>query len=163
MTWNECCLKAIRQEKAMGSKRYVEEVRGCAFEDKAPWILRRVEKGNPRASCSVCKQPIYDNVDVGKIITCAHCVQGLSLMAITEKSRLRDALIQKGDLEGARSVESFIPDDESKEEVILDGGKTKKFRPSVDGKGSLSKVRPQNRQGSFIDAGLLDQSRIEMR
>ena len=161
MSWNERCLRAIRLEKTMGSQRYAEEIRGYVSGGNASWILNRTDQGKKKASCSVCKRPVYDNVDPEKIITCAHCVQGLLLMSVPEKLRLRDGLIDKGDLEAGRSVEFFIPDDES-EEVILNGRKTQKLRPSMDGKGPLPKVRPQGRQGSFFDAGSLDHSRAEM-
>ena len=78
---------------------------------KRSWIIRRPEPKNrkPKTTCSVCKRNVYDNVDPQKIITCAYCVQGLLLMSRSEKIRLRDQLLEKGDAEGARAAESFIP------------------------------------------------------
>jgi len=65
-----------------------------------------------KAVCSICKQPIRDNVDPEKVITCGRCVQRLLTASRENKIALRNSLLEKGDSEGARSVESFIVPDE---------------------------------------------------
>ena len=50
----------------------------CSSEPKpVQWILKRVQKGKPKAICSVCKRDVFDNVIPEKIITCSYCVQAL--------------------------------------------------------------------------------------
>jgi len=61
-----------------------------------------------RVNCSICKNPVYDSVDTEKVITCARCVQILLLATQENKISFRDSLLARGDVEGARSVESFL-------------------------------------------------------
>lgn len=70
--------------------------------------LKRLGK-NPKTYCSVCKEPIFDNVDPKKIITCGTCVQRLLTLPEQDKMVLRNELQAMGDKEAVRSIESFLP------------------------------------------------------
>jgi hypothetical protein len=65
-----------------------------------------------KADCSVCKRPVFDNVNAERIITCARCVQPLLTTSQEKKVRLRDKLNELGDMEAARSIEAFISEEE---------------------------------------------------
>jgi len=67
---------------------------------------------NPKANCSICKQPVYDSVNPEKIITCARCVQILLSATQENKISYRNHLLEIGDIEGTRSIESFIVPEE---------------------------------------------------
>lgn len=62
----------------------------------------------PDISCSVCHRPVEGNLDEEKIITCGRCVQVLLTASEKNKIQYRDKLKERGDLEGAKSIESFI-------------------------------------------------------
>lgn len=66
----------------------------------------------PKANCSICNQEIFDNVNPEKILTCPKCVQILLMATKENKITFKDGLLEKGDLEGARSIESFIVPEE---------------------------------------------------
>jgi hypothetical protein len=116
-------------------------------------IVRKVETGEIRATCSVCKEPVHDNVNPEKVITCAYCVQGLLMMSQAERLKLRDTLLEKGDPEGARSVENFIIPG-GKEE--LGNEPTRKFRPIVERKRFMRKARPSYRKSPVRHNRVLD-------
>ena len=59
-------------------------------------------------SCSVCRRPVNGNLNGEKIIICGRCVQLLLTVSRKNKIQYRDKLKEVGDLEGARSIESFI-------------------------------------------------------
>jgi len=59
-------------------------------------------------SCSVCHRPVRGNLNGEKIVTCGRCVQLLLTASQKNKIQYRDKLKEFGDLEGARSIESFI-------------------------------------------------------
>ena len=63
-------------------------------------------------SCSVCHRPVKGNVNGEKIVTCGRCVQVLLTASQKDKIQYRDKLKEFGDLEGARSIESFIIDED---------------------------------------------------
>jgi hypothetical protein len=63
-------------------------------------------------SCSVCHRPVKGNVNGEKVVTCGRCVQLLLTASHENKIRYRDKLKELGDLEGARSIESFIVEQE---------------------------------------------------
>lgn len=69
--------------------------------------MRKTTKDS-KTNCSICKQPIYDNINPEKIITCANCVQ--SLLKSTQESKIsfKNKLLEIEDFEAARSIESFI-------------------------------------------------------
>jgi hypothetical protein len=62
----------------------------------------------PKAKCSICKQPVYENIDPVKIITCSLCVYKLLHASNEVKIQAKEAFLQRDDLEAARSIESFI-------------------------------------------------------
>jgi hypothetical protein len=64
---------------------------------------------NPKTYCSICKEPIFDNVGLKKIIICGTCVQRLLTLPEQDKMVLRDELQAMGDKEAVRSIESFLP------------------------------------------------------
>lgn len=108
------------------------------------------------AQCSICHREVKGNVDSTRIITCGRCVQILLMKDSRipkyreEKIAFLDGLIEKGDLEAARSVESFI----SPEEVGYEP--TKKFRRVVARKRPLRKVWAPLRKRPFRHNQLLD-------
>jgi hypothetical protein len=116
-----------------------------------------------KADCVLCHREVEGNVDPQKIITCPRCVQILLMKDSRipkyreEKIAFRDALIEKGDLEAARSVESFI----SPEEVAYEP--TRKFRPTLVRKRPLRKVWAPLRKRPVRHDQLLDQGRAEIR
>jgi len=136
----------------MKCQKYGIDVTGCSkqttiqnnsiceicFSEPKPkqWISRRVQKGRTKAICSVCGQDVFDNVNPEKIITCSYCVQGLLLLATPEKTKLRERLIEKGDFEGSRSVQSFISP--GKEEETNGEGR---LRPIIERKRIIKSVR----------------------
>ena len=131
-SWNQRCIKAIRLEKVMGPERYYKEVRHSPIiePDTTVYPWKRDKRGNPvervsKARCSICKSPVYDNVDPEKVITCGSCVQRLLTASGESKIGLRNSFLERGDKEGARSVESFIREKDWQEwerEVKADGG-----------------------------------------
>ena len=60
------------------------------------------------ALCSVCEKEVAENVNLEKVLICGECVQALLIASNESKIALRDKLLEKGDTEGAKSVESFI-------------------------------------------------------
>jgi hypothetical protein len=110
------------------------------------------EEGKLIATCSVCKNPVYDNINSQKLITCARCVQGLLRMSIEEKLKGQDALLEKGDSEGTRSIESFI----SPEKEVTENEPTRKFRPAVERKRPLRKAWPSHGKNTVRNNRILD-------
>lgn len=72
-----------------------------------------------KAYCSVCKQPIRDNVDLEKVITYARCVQRLLCASKEVKLQAVEVFRARADEEAARSIESFIIPEEANEIAIL--------------------------------------------
>jgi len=68
-----------------------------------------------KSQCSICHRVITDNVNPGKVITCARCVQSLLMATQENKIAFRNGLLAKGDTEGARSIESFIVPEEDRD------------------------------------------------
>jgi hypothetical protein len=110
------------------------------------------------AQCSVCHQEIKGNIDPAKIIPCGRCVQILLAASHENKIEFRDSLMKKGDFEGARTVESFIV-----EEEVNEGESGRKFK---DRSANLRKkfgggigylkvnpLRPQKKRSSLDQSG----------
>ena len=70
------------------------------------------------SACSICKLPAEkqdgrkDNLIPEKVITCALCVQKLLGASNKVKHEARNHFLSKGDKEAARSVQSFIAEDD---------------------------------------------------
>ena len=71
---------------------------------------RKIIKAS-KTNCSICKQPIFGNVNPEKILTCTNCIFALLAMEKDLKVYYRDKLVEVGRNEIARSVESFIPEE----------------------------------------------------
>lgn len=65
-----------------------------------------------KAKCNLCSRPIFDSVNPEKIITCSNCVLALMEMEKDMKVYYRDKLLEAGHIEQARSIESFIVEEE---------------------------------------------------
>ena len=106
--------------------------------------------------CSVCGMEILDNIDQGKIITCARCIQ--ALLTATGESRVayRDRFILEGRLEAARSIESFVTPEEVTNEP------SRKFRSSVVRERPVREVRPAYGKRPLSHNRVLDQRRAEI-
>lgn len=64
-------------------------------------------------TCSICHlEIIKDNVNPEKILTCAKCVQILLIATQENKISYKNHLLEIGDTESARSIESFITPEE---------------------------------------------------
>ena len=69
----------------------------------------RSKKGMGNHSiCSICQEAVLGNVNPERVLTCGKCVQTLLTTSREDKIALIDKLLQCGNTEGARSVESFI-------------------------------------------------------
>jgi len=92
-------------------------------------------------------------VDPSRIITCGRCVQILLSATKENKIAFRDSLLEKGDTEGARSIESFI----TPEEEIIDEP-TRKFKPRaiMERKRLMRKVRYSYGKRTFSNNRILD-------
>ena len=109
-----------------------------------------------RGHCSICGMEIFDNVDQGKIITCARCSQTLLIATAESKVSYRDRLISEGRLEAARSIESFITPEEVTNEP------SRKFRSSVVRERPVREVQPAHGKRPFSHNRVLDQRRAEI-
>ncbi len=70
------------------------------------------KQNQPKARCNLCSREVFDSVNPEKIITCARCVQILLMASQQNKIEYRNALLSRGLIEQARSVEAFIiPED----------------------------------------------------
>ena len=109
-----------------------------------------------RGHCSICGMEILDNVDQGKIITCARCVQALLTATRESEVAYRDRLILEGRLEAARSIEPFIAPEEVRNES------SRKFRSSVVRERPVREVRSAHGERPFSHNRVLDQRRAEV-
>ena len=64
-----------------------------------------------------CLGDIYGNADPTKIITCGNCVQFLLSIPREEKIKIRDLFISRDLTEQARSIQSFIVEEETDGEL----------------------------------------------
>lgn len=106
LSWSFRCSRAIEREKREIRKRYHSQKRSS--DPPKFQIISRGESRESKVQCSICKKPIPDNADSEKVVTCSLCVQVLLAMSKKEKVDVRDRLIEKGDSEGARSVQAFF-------------------------------------------------------
>ncbi len=102
------------------------------FKDPSEFAKPRKSKAN----CSICREPVYGNIDPTKIITCGYCVICLMAMDRDLKIWYRDKLLEAGHLEAARSIESFITEEK------IDGN----LRPIAERKGTGKESRNINRR-----------------
>ena len=63
--------------------------------------------------CSLCHEEVKGNVNSSKILTCGLCVQKLLLSSREVKIATKNKLLERNDFEGARSIETFIVDEET--------------------------------------------------
>jgi len=71
-----------------------------------------MKSNQPKVHCNLCSRPIFDSIKPEKIITCANCVLPLMGMEKDLKVYYRDKLLEAGHIEQARSIESFIVEEE---------------------------------------------------
>ena len=92
--------------------------------------------------CSLCHPEVKANANPERILTCGRCTQILLAASRENKNAFREMLIAKGDLEAARSVESFISPEQ---EVINEPSRN--FRRIMVGTRLSRKVRITHRHG----------------
>jgi hypothetical protein len=79
-----------------------------------------------RGQCSFCYREVVGNINPERVLTCARCAQILLIASSENKTAFRDMLMERGDSERARSVESFIS---SEQEVVNEP--SRKFRGTL--------------------------------
>ncbi len=109
------------------------------------------------SDCVLCHREVKENVDPTKIITCSLCVQNLLSASKVSNIVYRDKLISAGKPEEARSVDSFITEEEITNEP------TKNFRRALVGKRHLRKIRTSNGKKPFRRNRLLDKKWAQVR
>ncbi len=110
----------------------------------------------PKARCNLCSHPVIGNVNSEKIITCAYCVLALMGMEKDLKVYYRDKLLEAGHIQQARSIESFIVEEETNGDLratFKREGISKVTRNVNRRIGRVSKARlplGENRQKSLL-------------